>query len=131
MDAHCQAPQHEVVGEPAPENLERLAKAGRDTWRLRRHLPERRAAGQSWAEHVAGIIVNRLGFVRCTTAPQFYWSSERMVALELHMDDMHGAATPSGRKKIAKDLALESNFKGGVRCETGKAYEHSNDYDCR
>ena len=126
VDAYCQAPEHEeVVVEPAPEYLERHAKAGRDTdivWRLRRQLPGRGAAGQSWVEHVAGILVNKLSFV--TTAPQFYWSSERIVALELHMDDIHGAATPSGREKFVKDLALEINFKGGDRCETGKPYEH-------
>ena len=49
VDAHHQAPEHEeVVVEPAPEYLERLAKTGRDTdivWRLRRQLPGRRAAG--------------------------------------------------------------------------------------
>ena len=39
-------------------------------------------------------------------------SSERMVALELHMDDIHGAATPSGRENFVKDLAFEINFKG-------------------
>ena len=48
VDAHYQAPEHqEVVVEPAPECLERLAKAGRDTdivWRLTRQLPWRRAA---------------------------------------------------------------------------------------
>ena len=58
------------------------------------------------------------------TAPQFYWSSERTIALELHMDDIHGAATPSGREKFVKDLSLEINLKGGDRCETGKPYEH-------
>ena len=124
VDAYCEVFEHEeVVVELAPEYLERLAKAGRDTdivCRLRRQLPGRRAAGQSWVEHVAGILVNKLGFVRCTTAPQFYWSSERMVALELHMDGIHGAATASGREKFVKDLALEINFKGGDRCETGK-----------
>ena len=40
------------------------------------------------------------------------------------MDDIHGAATPSGRENFVKDLALEINFKGGDRCETGKPYEH-------
>ena len=63
VDACYQAPDHEeVVVEPAPEYLERLAKAGRDTdivWRLRRQLPGRRAAGQSWVEHVAGVPVNK------------------------------------------------------------------------
>ena len=128
VDANCQAPEHEeVVVEPAPEYIERLAKAGRDTdivWRLRRQLPGRRAAGQSWVKHVAGILVSKLGFERRTTAPQFYWSSERMVALELHVDDIHGTTTRSGREKIVKDLVLEINFKGGDRGETGKPYEH-------
>ena len=77
---------------------------------------------RSWIE-LAGILVNGLGFVRCTAAPLFYWSSERMVVMELHMDDIHGAATPSGREQLIKDLALEINFKGGDRCETGKPYE--------
>ena len=116
VDAYYQAPEHEeVVVEPAPEYLERLAKAGRDTdivWRLRRQLLGRRAAGQSWVEHVAGILVNKLGFVRCTTAPQFHWISGRVVALELHVDDIHGAATPSDAKNFIKDLALEINFNG-------------------
>ena len=87
VDAYYQAPEHEeVVVEPAQEYLERLSKAGRYRdimWRLRRQLPVRRAAGQSWVEHVTGILVNKLGFMRCTTAPQFHWSLERMVALEL------------------------------------------------
>ena len=126
VDAYYQASEHdEVVVEAAPEYLERLAKAGRDTdivWRLRRQLPGRRAVGQSRVEHVAGIPVSKLGFERCTTAPQFYWSSEKMVALELHMDDIHGAATLSGREKIVKDLALEINFKRGDRCETNKQH---------
>ena len=114
MDAY-QAPEHEeVVVEPALEYLERLAKAGRKTdivWRLRRQLPGRRAAGQSWVEHVAGILESKLGFARCTTAHQFHWSSERMFALEIHMDEIHRAATPSGRGKFVKDLALEINFR--------------------
>ena len=47
-----------------------------------------------------------------------------MVALELHMDDIHGAATTSGRGKFVEDLVLEINFKGGDRCETGKPCAH-------
>ena len=109
VDVYCQAPEHEVVVvEQAPEYLERLAKAGRDTdllWRLRRQLPVRRAAGQSWVEHVAGILVN-------TTAPLFHWSAMRLVALELHMVDIHGAATPSGREQFLSDLSREIEFQG-------------------
>ena len=40
------------------------------------------------------------------------------------MDNIQGAATPSGREKFVKDLALEINVKGSDRCETGKPYEH-------
>ena len=62
VDAYWQALEHEeVVVELAHEYFARLAKAGRDTdivSRLRRQLPGRRAAGQSWVEHVAGILVN-------------------------------------------------------------------------
>ena len=129
VDAYFQAPEHEeVVVEPAPEYLERLAKAGRDTdivWRWRRQLPGRRAAGQSWVEHVAGILVNKLGFERCTTAPQFHWSAVRLIALELHMDDIHGAATPSGREQVIRDLSREIEFKGGDRSERVKAIRTS------
>ena len=78
VGAYYQAPEYEeVVVRPAPECLERLAKAGRDIvieWRIRHQLPQRRAAGQSWVEHLAGIPVNKPGFERCKTAPQFYWS---------------------------------------------------------
>ena len=79
MDAYYQAPEHEeVVVVPAPEYLERLAKAGRDTdivWRLRRQMPGSRAASQRWMEHVARILVNKLGCERYTTAPQINWSA--------------------------------------------------------
>ena len=36
---------------------------------------------------------------RCTTALQFEWIFVRTVALDVHMDDINGAATPSGLKK--------------------------------
>ena len=115
VDAYYKAPEHEeVVVELAPEYLERLTKAGRDTntvWRLRYQLPGRRAAGQSWVEHVAGILVNKVGCERCTTSPQFYWSAVRLVALELHMDDIHGAATPSEREQFTRDLSREIEFR--------------------
>ena len=81
---------------------------------------------------MAGILVNKLGFVRCTAAPQFYWSSARLVALELHMDDIHGAATPSGREKFVKDLALEKSLSTEVTDEKQESHTNiSNDYDCR
>ena len=110
------------------EYLERLAKAGRDTdtvWRLRRQL-------QSWVEHVAGILVNKLGFARCTTAPQFYWSSERMAALVLDMDDIHGAATSSGREKKSSNISHWKSISREVTDVRQESHTNiSNDYDCR
>ena len=48
------------------------------------------------------ILVEKLGFVRCNAAPQFYWNSTRLVALDSHMDDTHEAASPGGRKQFTK-----------------------------
>ena len=75
-------------------------------------------------EHVARIPVNKLGFERCTPAPQFYWSPVRLVALGLHMDDMHGAATPSGREQFIRDLSREIEFKRSDGSEMGKPSEN-------
>ena len=128
VDAYFQVPEHlEAVVESALEYLERFARAGRDTgtaWRLLRQLPGRRAAGESWVEHTAGILLDKMGFERCKTAPQFYWSATRVVALELHMGDIHGAATLRGRKQFIKDLSRGIEFEGGDGCELGKPYEH-------
>ena len=79
-------------------------------------------------EHLAGILVNKLGFERCTTAPQFYWSAVRLVALEFHMDDIHGAATPGGREQFLSDLSREIEFKGGDGCERRNHMNISSDF---
>ena len=74
VDAYFQAPEHEeVVVEPARSTWNDLPKLeGTHTHRVSFETAvARRAAGQSWVEHVAGILVNKLGCVRCTTAPQF------------------------------------------------------------
>ena len=51
-------------------------------------------------------------------------SSTRQVALELHVDDTYGAASPCGRKQFLKDLSRQIEFKGGDGCEWRKPYEH-------
>ena len=43
------------------------------------------------------------------------------------MDDVHGAATPSGRGQFIKDLSRELEFKGGDGCELGNHMNTSND----
>eukprot|EP00959_Pyramimonas_sp_CCMP1952_P157349 3290412-Pyramimonas_sp.AAC.1 len=56
-----------------------------------RLLPGRRAGGGRWVEFAAEQLVAR-GFERSPTAPQFFWRAEFPCLVELHMDDMHGAA---------------------------------------
>ena len=47
-----------------------------------------------------------------------------MITTELHMNDMHDAATSSRFKKVVKDLTLEINFMGDDRYEFRKSYDH-------
>ena len=97
VDAYCQAPEYEKVVEPAPKYLERLVIAGRDTdivWRLRRQLPGRRAASQSWADHLAGKLVNKLIFRAVQDSPTVLLERSVTCCIGLHIDDIsHGAAT--------------------------------------
>ena len=127
MDAYFQAPEYEeVVVELAPEYLERLAKAARDTKIVAiATAAARKTSSRSEVGGTLGrILVNKLGCERRETAPQIYWSAVRQVALELHMDDIHEAVTPSGRKHFMTFLSREIEFKGGNGCELGKPYEH-------
>ena len=51
--------------DPPLEYLKRLEDAGGDAnikWKLLKQLPGRRPAGQRWVDHLAGILVNKLGF---------------------------------------------------------------------
>ena len=69
---------NDVVVEP-PEYLSRLRAAGKCTnirWKLQQQLPGRRQDGQRWVDHFAGVPVDKLGFARCVSAPQFFWSAE-------------------------------------------------------
>ena len=33
--------------------------------------------------------MDKPGFTRCVTAPQFFWNPGRQVWMEVHMDDVH------------------------------------------
>ena len=46
------------------------------------------ARKSTMVDHCAGVLVDILGFVRCASAPQFFWSAKRQV--EVHMDDVRG-----------------------------------------
>ena len=121
VDAYCKAPEHEeVVVGPATEYLERLARAGKDmhvVWRIRPQLRERRSAGQNWAEHLVVILVDKLMSCAVQRRATVLLYSTRHVALELHMDDIHGAASPSGRQQFIKAPSRQIDFKGGDGCE--------------
>ena len=52
------------IVESAPEYLKTIEAEGKDTdivWRLRRQLPRRRSAAQSWVEHLLTIVVCQTG----------------------------------------------------------------------
>ena len=128
VDAYCQAPEHEeMVVEPAPEYLERLATAGRDTdilWQLRRHLPERRAAGQSWVEHVAGIIVNESGFcaVHDSATVLLERSATRCIGIA---HGRHPWCSDSEWTRTIRHVRLSSGCDG---CELGNHMDISSDF---
>ena len=78
-----QAPElGDVVVEPLEECLNRLRAAGMCTniwWKLQKQLPGRRQAGQSWVDNFTSASVDKLGFTRCVSAPQFFWNPDRQV----------------------------------------------------
>ena len=83
----------DVVVEPPEEYLSRLRAAGKCTniwWKLHHQLPGRRHAGQRWVDYITGVLVDKLGLTMCVSVPQFFWSAERQVEMEVHMHDMHG-----------------------------------------
>ena len=127
IDANFQAPETEdVVVDPPLEYLKRLKDAGRETnikWKLLKQLPGRRPAGQRWVDHLAGILVNELGFTRSSRSPQFYWSRSRQVAMEVHMDDFHGCCLDESLEPFRMELAEKIRFRG-EETSVGLAYEH-------
>ena len=127
IDACFQAPATEnIVVDPPPEYLKRLEEAGGDTnikWKLLKQLPGRRLAGQRWVDHLAGILVNELGFTRSSRSPQFYWSQSRQVAMEVHMDDFHGCCLDESLEPFRMELGEKIRFRG-EETSVGLAYEH-------
>ena len=97
VDDFYQAPEHEkVVVDPPPKYPERLRAEGKRTdvlWKLLKQLPGRRQAGQWWVDHCSTVLLS-LNFTRCAACPQFFWGASRCIAIEVHMDDMHGAGAP-------------------------------------
>jgi hypothetical protein len=127
VDAFYQAPEHEnVVVDPPEEYLERLRAEGKSTdvvWKLLKQLPGRRPAGQAWVDHFASTLLG-LGFLRCEAAPQFFWCPGRGIAVEVHMDDMHGAGLPEAIESFRNELKPLVKFKGGEPKSVGDKYMH-------
>ena len=74
-------------------------------WKLQKHLPGRRQAGRRWVGHIfTSGLVDKLGFTRCVSAPQFFWNPDRQVWMEVHMDDVHGFGPDPQVEKFNEDL---------------------------
>ena len=121
-----QAPElDDVVVGPPEEYLNRLRAAGMSTdiWKLRKQLRGRRQVGQRWVDHLTSGFVDKLGFTRCVSAPQFFWNSDRQVGMEVHMDDVHGFGPDPQVEEFKEDLAAHIWFlDGGVHRE-GAEYD--------
>ncbi|CAK0869723.1 unnamed protein product [Prorocentrum cordatum] len=127
-DAFYQAPEHEdVVVDPPQEYPDRLQTEGKSTdiyWKLKRQLPGRRTAAPGWVEHMAGILMGEMRMARCEMAPQFFYSSETGVVVELHMDDLHMAGPKGALEGFRDELGQHVTFSGGEIHEYGTTYEH-------
>ena len=86
--------------------MSRLRAAGKCTniwWKLERQL-----LGQRGVDHFTGVLVRKLGFTRCASAAQFFWSAERQVDMEVHMDDVQGFGQDPQVEKFKEDLTARS-----------------------
>ena len=127
-DAFHQAPEpDDVVVEPPEEYLNRLRAAGMCTniwWKLQKQLLGRRQAGQRWVDHSTSALVDKLGFTRCVSAPQFFWNPDRQVVMEVHMDDVHGFGSDPQVEKFKKDMAAHIWIRDGGVHREGAEYDH-------
>ena len=99
----CWWNQHQSTSNASPELEETRTLCGGCDVSCLGDERQGRAGWNTWPEFSWTSWVLRW----CKTAQQFYWSAPRTVALELHMDDFHGAATPSGRKQFIIDFFQE------------------------
>ena len=78
-DFHQVPELDDVIVEPPDEYLNRLRAPGKRTniwWKVQNQLPSRRQPGQRLVDHFTSALVDKLGFTRCVSALQFYWSPE-------------------------------------------------------
>ena len=122
VDAYCHALEsEEAVVELALEYLDRLDRDGKDTkvvWRLRGQLP----TGQSWVEHLEGILVDILGLERCKTTPQFYCNNSRLVGYSdsRWTGDPVAEQWPCGRGRMPTGVIFTKTEMRGDEQEHGR-----------
>ena len=93
-------------------------------WKLQKQLLGRRQAGQRWVDHFTSALVDKLVFTRCVSAPQFFWSPERQVEMEVRMEDVHGSGRDPQVEKFKEDLAAHIWFRDGGVHHDGAEYDH-------
>ncbi len=87
--------------------------------RLLKQLYGRRRAGQQWVNFMADFL-EEAGCIRCEPSPHFLYHEERRVAIEVHMDDMHGAGPPKGIDKLHKEVKVK--FREWTVMSVGDSY---------
>ena len=92
-------------------------------WKLQKQMPGRRQAGQRWVDYFTSALVDKLGFTRCVSAPQFFWNPDRQVEMEAHMDDVHGFGTDPQVEKFKEDHAAHIWFRDGGVHSDGAEYD--------
>ena len=70
--------------------------------------------------------MDKLGFTRCVSAPQFFRNPERQVGLEVHMDDVHGFGPDPQVQTFKEDLAAHIWFRDGSVHHNGAVTIESN-----
>ena len=68
--------------------------------------------------------MDKLGFTRCVSAPEFFWNPDRQVEMEVHMDDVHGFGPDPQVEKFKEDLAAHIWFRDGGVHHEGAEYDH-------
>ena len=126
-NAYFHVPETEVVYvDPPEEYVQQLRDEGKPVdikRRLRKQLYGRRKAAQLWMQHMAGVLVE-LGFNQCEAAPQFFYAPVRNIALELHMDDIHGCGSKPDVEQFLTELATKIRLKHDIMEADGREYQH-------
>ena len=54
--------------------------------------------------------MDKLGFTRCVSVPQFFWNPDGQVGVKVHMDDVHGFGLDPQVEKFKEDLVAHIWF---------------------